>query len=272
MSRLSSDQYYRRALEGKIIEGRLDEQNRVILGNEFVWHIEQRPFYNVYPTVTNALKNTSLKLRSSQIGEFKRTTICFAHGHEPRVSGGQISVTAMLVSVNAHVKDPDSGETIRSQGISIIVNARNKDGRRAMNLMQEHGDEMLDDFVEDNLDCRYLLSLAVGIILIGSDPRFAEPILLQRDVGKTFATPEDKQRAIDRAIRNGRNGMTIGKDIEVSPHCRRPHFGIRWTEKGHSVPRLVPVNGCLVNRSKLFPIPTGYLGTEENSANPELTS
>lgn len=48
--------------------------------------------------------------------------------------------------------------------------------------------------------------------------------------------------------------------IEVSPHCRRPHFAIRWTEKGHSVPKLVPVNGCLVNRSKLLPVPTGYLG------------
>lgn len=56
-------------------------------------------------------------------------------------------------------------------------------------------------------------------------------------------------------------------DIEVSPHCRRPHFGIRWTEKGHSVPRLVPINGCLVNRSKLFPIPTGYLGSEELETN-----
>ena len=54
---------------------------------------------------------------------------------------------------------------------------------------------------------------------------------------------------------------TSGKDFErtVSPHMRVPHFAIRWTGKGRTKPKLVPVKGSLVNREKILPIPTGYL-------------
>jgi hypothetical protein len=105
-----------------------------------------------------------------------------------------------------------------------------------------------------------VLRIAAGVMLLASDPRFIEPVLLNRDKN---VSPDNRYKAIERAKRNGVHGYNIGNHIELSPHFRRPHFAIRWTEKGRSVPRLVPVAGSVVNRSKLLEIPSGYEGKEE---------
>lgn len=235
---------------------------------ERYWISLRRPFYNVYPGVCKALKNTNLEMTCGSIGNFPATAICFPVGHEYVAKMddglGDFIIETILVYISDTCYEIESGRFHKEFGICMVMKGRGKNGEPYRCCFQADGDETLKDVsIENESGFRPLLSLVVGIILIARDPRFAEPILLNRDANKTFATPADKQRAIDRAIRNGRNGLAIGKDIVVSPHCRRPHFGIRWTGKGRTVPKLVPVNGCLVNRSNLFPIPTGYLGDGE---------
>lgn len=106
-------------------------------------------------------------------------------------------------------------------------------------------------------------AIAVGTQLLSNDPRFCEPILLAKDRGKAI-TPEQYNRAVERARkRTGMRGYTIGRDWIASPHVRRPHFAIRWTGKGRGTPRLVPVKGCIVRRSELLRIPTGYKTYED---------
>ena len=97
--------------------------------------------------------------------------------------------------------------------------------------------------------------------MLSKDPEFAVRILLNRDRKRIdrLNTPEKMQLAVDRAIRNGRNGWTLGEHLEVSPHTRRPHFAIRWTGLGKTVPKLRPIKGCVVKSSRLYPIPTGYM-------------
>lgn len=262
--------FYNDALS-RIADGSSNGKLDRVVTLEASWVHSHRPFYNVYPAVINALSNTSLRVLPSQIGDVQCTAINFPVGHEVQYKDRK--ATSFLFLNYIAWFDPIAGKANDSPVLGIAIDSRSPDGRPFFSTLEIAGDHLVSDACLDiSNDDKRIFSLAIGVALLARDARFAEPILLQRDVGKTFATPEDKQRAIDRAIRNGRNGMTIGKDIEVSPHCRRPHFGIRWTEKGHSVPRLVPINGCLVNRSKLFPIPTGYLGEEENSDSVAITS
>ncbi len=89
-----------------------------------------------------------------------------------------------------------------------------------------------------------------------ADERFVDPILLQRDQTKPL-DDDARKRAKNRAVRNGVHGFELGKDLQVSPHFRRPHFAIRWTGQGRKVPRLVMVRGCYINKG-LTTVPTGY--------------
>lgn len=104
-----------------------------------------------------------------------------------------------------------------------------------------------------------MFRLLGGISLLAKDERFVEPLLLKRDSGKKLSQ-EQKQKAIERARARGKNGFTIGEHFESSPHIRSPHFAIRWTGKGKTVPKLTPISGSVVNRTKIYPIPTGYEG------------
>lgn len=96
--------------------------------------------------------------------------------------------------------------------------------------------------------------IALGVMLLAADPDYVKPVILKADEGKT--TPIDER--VERARNRGVFGFTLGEDIEVSPHFRRPHFAIRWTGKGASVPKLVPVKGAVIGRSIMTTVPTGY--------------
>jgi hypothetical protein len=218
---------------------------------ETIWWNERRPFYNVYPAVTKCLVNTRLEFHIEDLGiDLYAIAICFAKGHEPVLNGDKVaSILFNLLSTKESGLPP---------GMFVCWNT--VDCQRWHTIMKAHESKICDRKGIDKASD--IISLCVGVAMLAKDERFAEPILLKRDQARTL-TPEQRQAAIERAIRNGRNGIAIGKDIEVSPHVRRPHFGIRWTGKGREVPKLVPIAGSLVSRSRLYPLPTGYLGGGE---------
>jgi hypothetical protein len=240
-----------------------DSTERKILASEYEWVKNRRAFYNVYPAVSRCLQNTSLRIVPSQIcGPLRSVAICFAKGSEIAMSNG--TAVAMIFSSFSGMFDLRTREVSETPWISLSVMRIRHDGKTAYTYLEMPGDEILDGNENDSdgilamPDKRRLLSLAIGVAVLAKDERYAEPILLNRD-SKRLLTPEQMKQAIERAKRNGRNGMSIGKDIEVSPHVRRPHMAIRWTGIGATTPRLVPVSGCLVRRSELFPVPTGYM-------------
>jgi len=59
------------------------------------------------------------------------------------------------------------------------------------------------------------------------------------------------------AIADMSRGFDIGAGIEVMPHVRRPHFGIRWCETGKQTPRIVPIRGSIIHKDKIEEVPTG---------------
>lgn len=217
----------------------------------------RRPFYNVYPAVVSRLENTRLDFRLSQIDPLKgAVAICFGVGKEPIVKGAK--VTSMLVQIGKDSESLTDGAVVDDPLIRIVMNRLCDDGKMRYSTIFYSGNDVLSEIVDTTDDKRKMISLAVGISMLASDERFFEPILLKKDQGKKLSGDALK-RAIERAKNRGRNGNTIGKELDASPHMRRPHFAIRWTGKGGVTPKLVPVQGCIVNKSKLFPVPTGYM-------------
>jgi hypothetical protein len=68
------------------------------------------------------------------------------------------------------------------------------------------------------------------------------------------------QKYVDRARRRGKVGWLVGAHVEVDLHYRRPHFGIRWTGAGRSVPRVVPRRGSVVHSEVVEKVPSGFGG------------
>lgn len=221
-----------------------------------------RPFYNVYPAVERCLENTKLNLELKQLPALPEVVaMCFAEGSEPTLPYGK--VRAMLVNFSYEFEVIQTGKQVRAPMLHLCTDLLYKDGSSASSLVTCGSPGLISDYV-DMEEQRKLVSLAVGLILLAQDERFLEPVLLQQDQGRQLNAAE-LEKAIARAKKRGRNGMTIGKGLEVSPHTRMPHMAIRWTGTGRATPRLVPVKGCVVSRNKLFPVPTGYLDTQSST-------
>lgn len=239
--------------------------SQVIVDGVFDIHLEEkwiearRPFYLAYPAVVKALANTSLDFTLEQLGlTMPPTVVCLPHGHELVIGPSKIKTIIFSMGVELF---PKSNRINFDQSFVCKVQGERIDSDGSSAIMLGLSDKPLSQWDFRNGAAK-IASLCVGLSMLAKDERFAERILLQRDQSKVL-TPEQQAAAIERAIRNGRNGIAIGKEIEISPHMRRPHFGIRWTEKGRSVPKLVPIAGSLVSRSKLYPIPTGYLDDQQ---------
>lgn len=224
------------------------------------WQISKRPFYNVYPSVVDCLSNTSLAFSLRQLTRFfAPTAICFAVGHELRLDN-QVKATSVIVNVMPS-HGLGTGVELDSPVCQMVANVIFPDGGTGTLLSIYYGDDLLSDIADAAQVRPALLRLCLGVIMLSKDPEFAVRILLNRDRKRIdrLNTPEKMKLAVDRAIRNGRNGWTIGEHLEVSPHTRRPHFAIRWTGPGRLVPKLRPIKGCIVKSSRIYPIPTGYM-------------
>ncbi len=105
---------------------------------------------------------------------------------------------------------------------------------------------------------RVAVRIALSLCLLANDPDIIQPDVLADDRRKYEETGD--QKYVDKAVRRGKRGWVVGAHLDVSPHWRRAHFGIRWTGKGAAVPKIVPIKGAVVKRSKLTDVPTGYMG------------
>jgi hypothetical protein len=250
----SLNEYYKKIV-CEIADGNYTKQEAQIPLAEGLYVHCKRPFYNIYPAVVECLKNTRLDFQLSALPEWAETTaINLSVGKELTLASGR-KLNSLLIQYTPICFPISKVPTIR-----VIATAAYGSALELFSILGE-GSGLISEM--GDTETRQILSLTVGTILLAQDKRFMEPILLKRDQGKQL-DEEGLQRAIERAKRNGRNGFNLGRGLEISPHLRKPHFAIRWTGKGSTVPRLVPIKGCVVSRNKLFPIPTGYLDSESH--------
>jgi hypothetical protein len=246
---------------------------------EAAWVENSRPYYSVYPDFVESLIRLKLDVDCSTIRmPISPLLVRFAVGHELR--SDPLVVRSMLVNEvptkGGHRGlrlSVDAGDTGSCPGLPNAVDFEIrifalKDGMTVEECLAESAaTRLVSSFPRLETKAKAteqsllpLVKLVCTLCLIGDHPDIITPDVLAKDRAKYDSNPS--QEIVDRAHRRGKKGWIIGGDGDVSPHYRRPHFAVRWTEKGRSVPRIVPVKGAIVNRQKIGDVPHGYLEDE----------
>jgi hypothetical protein len=227
------------------------------------WCIKRkRPYFNIHPPVIKSLANTPLRIKPRTIPKSVINdlgTICvkfpkeLQHKYLKNVSHFYLSCgNEVLEWESKSFKKQDAVHICYSDTVAAFnVYCPMDQDFDTCNSQERSVGAHVTQFEIEQRD--FITRIALGVMLLASDPAFVEPILLRRDFGK----PGDKSAMAERARRNGVIGYEIGANMEVSPHFRRPHFAIRWTGKGAEIPRLVPVKGAVIHKSQLH-VPTGF--------------
>lgn len=230
---------------------------------ELTWYEERRPFYNVYPVAAKSLLSVRLDLDCSLIRlPIPALAIRFAEGHEPNLHGFRL--LSMLVG-SMSVRDKEW------PGLQITCDmGRYEDGHKVLNLQSfelptgktlEQAVCDVDFFgIGDTNESNAMteaVRIVCGLCLLADDPAVIEPEPLAADQQRYDETGDPK--LIERAVRRGKRGWVVGRNLTVSPHYRRPHVALRWTGPGGKVPKIVPIKGAVVHRNRLTEVPMGRL-------------
>lgn len=232
-----------------------EQHNRAAIeGN---WYVDKQPFYNIWPSVADGFAKVTLEVPCEQLiakllGMPSAIEIRF-------VKNGPTKIRSMLIG---KATDKETGGP--SIGLWVDTGVTTDDGIAVLDYVftpLRFGSTALDCIEQWNWigceDERSLLSSAFSVLvclaLVKDDPKFVNEVLLNKHEGTV-----PKEIALVKAREAGVNGWHVGRDIEVSPHYRRPHFAVRWCEKGRAVPKLVAVKGCMVKGHDITQVPTGY--------------
>lgn len=255
------------------------------------WFCDCRPYYKCFPAVIDTLTKMRLDvaLKDAKLQE-RVVLIRFADGKEPK--SGCLTLLACLTEFCFWEGQPEEAKGV------LLVEALVKyptEIASCLRWWREEDPGTIEDLgkeMESREDCvanykqgtvlekdeRDLLWMATrasfAVHLLADDPSIITPDVLSRDRDRYDRETDEawKQRAVDRARRRGVVGWNIGADYEVCPHYRRPHFGLRHTGKGGTVPRIVPIKGAVVHRSRLTEVPTGWMTQDGREVEPNEQS
>jgi hypothetical protein len=235
---------------------------RSIIETRFI--AAEKPFFNVYPKVCEALSKTSIEITPSTI---PRSVI-----HELPAISIKLpikSTEAKIAQANwviVSVFDKHPHELLKATGLTRFFGCADEPflaiyhcdtqgvSLSTVPLYSSFKDSDCVNIEGKREEFELLCRIVLGVMLLASDPNYIKPVLLKADENKT--TPLNER--VERAKKRGVYGFTIGEDIERSPHFRRPHFAVRWTGKGGEIPKLVPVKGAVINKKLMITVPTGY--------------
>ena len=272
----------------------------LMLENEAKWYENRRPYYKVYPCVVDALCKLKLEF-NCPCPKVPEGAICirFAEGHEPKITDGN-RIKALLVHsgmFSVEMKEDGTEELKEMLYIQVILKENQVGGaggqdyywfyfntnsdltiekclQQPNSFIEAFQSEMLERSNAGSLwgpkyhEVRVLATrIALTTCMLADDPEIITRDVLNKQQDKYDGERNDsrRKRMEDKARNNGVFGWSIGKNVEVSPHVRRPHWALRHTGPKGSVPQIVPVKGCKVNASKLTDVPNGHMlddGTE----------
>tara|TARA_R110000803_G_scaffold10243_1_gene31549 strand:- start:56 stop:868 length:813 start_codon:yes stop_codon:yes gene_type:complete len=214
---------------------------------EIMWQLSGKPYFEVYPKVIEGLRRTNLNVKPSDIPK----SILHDINHLcVKFPSGIMRYSYMLMTVTPSSYKGIHEIYIMASDGEAFTEATATDEQP---LTESIGSDWADD-MEEAAEYNNVMKIAIGVMMLASDPDYIKPVLLKADENKT--TPLEER--IERAKRRGVFGFTIGEEIERSPHFRRPHFAIRWTGKGGSIPKLVPVKGSVIGKELMTTVPTGF--------------
>lgn len=256
---------------------------------EYLWQEDVRPYYKLWPFLLDSLHRIPLNVPLNRLSLAPRViAIRLPIEHRPTMHNW--CVNALLLAItddtfsvsyqfrcldNIHAMVGCQWNKLNSPDTLDMFAGNEPTIRDASTLNSPVLDDMGITFVPSAtpsndaiewLDQRSL-RIAMGVALLGSDPMIFERDVLAKDQTKWNETQDAKY--VERAKRRGVNGWSLGRHIEMLPHWRRPHMGLRWTGSGRTVPRIVPIRGAIVHRTQALTVPTGHQlpdGTDKERA------
>lgn len=238
----------------------------------------KRPYYNIYPGIIPALTKVDLeKLTIDDVSlplpelilRFPDTN----HALNFIFNNKKYYVKTILVADKFKFIDKkedfliffiDVGETIHDynvQMIKILCKKKSSKVTDVFDLLKTHdsaneGIIYPDDFI---VNCAKLICT---VCLMSGDEDVIQPEVLSADETKYEKTKDSKY--VEKAIKRGKCGWSVGKNIEISPHIRAScPAALYWTGVGKKIPKVRFRKGCIVHKKKISELPTGYLNENE---------
>jgi hypothetical protein len=248
--------------------------------NQFVaemwWHQADRPYYCIWPAVIPMFLKLKLDIDSGLILPPKQPlALRMPTVNNPlkfEYEGKTYEARAMLLNEAEIQNVPgvtvwiDFGETDENGApIYSFQNFQIKSGSTIEQIIEElpiHKSAKIGVIVpkEFVLDC---IRLVCAVCLLGDDPTLITPDILNADLAKWEKNHDEKY--VEKAHRRHKIGWHIGKQIEVIPHFRRPHFAWYHTGPGGKIPQLIlrtgeGIGGTIeIHKRMIEKIPTGYM-------------
>lgn len=164
--------------------------------------------------------------------------------------------------------------TTRAGPLSLVWSTRSETWTETVEHTlsdKNHGGKDLLGGIDGERASRFLCRLSVLAALVGQGNDLISREILSRDSAKYENADDLEKRWIEqRAARVNGTGFSFGKELqrksEVSPHWRNPHMALFHTGPNRSVPTLKLRSGCVVSKTPLSDIPTGFLDNEPDSS------
>lgn len=222
---------------------------------EKIWIDRNRPYFNIWPAIADAMLRTTLDVPETLIKlPFDAIAVRFPVGQELVLCDG-FQATSIITCVT------------KFKGTStLFFVAKSFDAHKSLVFMVprlspnetiEHSLKKSPHFSigDPGTEC---LRLICCLCLMVDNPDLVQPDVLADDRPRYEETHD--QKYVAKAIRRGKLGFNVGANITIDPHYRKAHLAIRHTGPGGSVPKVVQVKACIVKRNKLTEVPTGFLG------------
>jgi hypothetical protein len=227
---------------------------------EAIWTQDDRPYYDLYPSVAEAFTTVDLtKVNCEHIRlPVPVLMIRMPVGHELDLSPKVKLTTALVGEQHVDGRRGLVAACSLPDGDHAVTGMRLTDGT----TIQSHLDAgyKVSDRTYDGEAAQVLFRVIATLCLLKGNTDLIEPQPLAGDIDKWNATHDIN--LIEKAKRRGVRRWAVGKHIEVAPGFRRPHFAIRWMGKGRHDPQLRPIKGCLVRRKQIEDVPTDWLGPD----------
>ena len=229
------------------------------------WYDSKRPFYQVYPSILPML----LKLDISKVPSryltlpngLDRLYISLPQGN--KLNSGEdiqgILVGHVATSAGSGILIASFDGTYTDAKMPMldfwVTDTGDEPIQAVVDRLKMLGETQVTTGIRDKV-----LALVATLCMIDENSGVLNPLLLSKDEQiKQTLTPEQIKTRLAKAKKRGRFGWTVGKDLETTPHVRRPHPAIYHTGKGRKTPKVIFRSGAVVHRDKVAKIPTGYL-------------
>jgi len=153
----------------------------------------------------------------------------------------------------------ESLERLHTRGrTGLQLQGEDPESQQAIEETSDGLDSSGDELSRETI--RNCVRLACTLCLIGDNPDLIKAEVLSKD--RHRVSQDNIEKLVEKAKRRGKLGWSVGRDLEVIPHYRRPHPALVWTGKGRTIPKIILRAGSIVHREIVGRVPTGYEGDD----------